>query len=176
LRKLARSEYVRIMYTHVVMAQAHRFFGTLCIFMTCMGVFAAGCSHRPAEGEAITDVCVVAKQKSTVSVSGYIKPMGGTTPCDGDGCPFFLTQTAAQTPKGELMVRVSFRPGIGPRQVEVLKQVNYGNKDIVFRDDAGTKFGFGDVVRITGVVDVRPLGDDGRVTCTIFGPSGVQAL
>jgi hypothetical protein len=158
------------------MTQAHRSFGTPLLFMTCIGAFAAGCSHRPAKGEAIADVCVVARQKSTVSVSGYIKPIGGTTPCDGDGCPFFLTQPAGPTPKGAPMVRVSFRQGIGPRQVEVLKHVNYGKKDIIFRDDAGTRFGFGDVVRVTGVVDVRPLGDDGRVTCTIYRPSGVQAL
>lgn len=136
------------------------------------GVLALGCGHRPKEGEAITDVCVLANDGKEVSASGYLA-YTSTTYCDHDGCPFYLSQKAKDNDKS-LSIRVSFHEGKKARQVEILKRKDFGKDDVVFRDDSDVKFALGDVIRITGKVSVKPVGD--KVTCTMYRPKGVQKL
>jgi hypothetical protein len=142
------------------------------VILLLPGIIALGCNHRPKEGEAITDVCVLANDGKEISASGY---MGytSTTYCDHDGCPFFLVSNLNDK-KGSQSIRVSFFEGTKPRHVEVLKRTNFGKDDIVFHDDKDAKFLLGDVVRVTGKASIKAVGD--TITCTMFHPTGVQKL
>jgi hypothetical protein len=142
------------------------------VILLVLGVIALGCSHRPKDGEAITDVCVLANDEKVVSASGYLA-YTSTTYCDHDGCPFFLTPKLSD--KGDSQsIRVSFHEGKKPRQVEVLKRTNFSKDDIVFHDDNDVKFTLGDVIRVTGKASIKAVGD--KITCTMFRPTGVQKL
>jgi hypothetical protein len=136
------------------------------------GILALGCGHRPKEGEAITDVCVLANDGKEVSASGYLA-YTSTTYCDHDGCPFFVTPKP-NAERDDQSIRVSFQEGKKPRQVEVLKRTSFSKDDIVFHDDNDIKVALGDVVRVTGKVSVKAVGD--IITCTMFRPKGVQKL
>ena len=132
---------------------------------------ALGCGHRPAPGEAISDVCVVANDGENVSVSGYLSHTNDVV-CEQDGCPFWLVPGKGS--QSQKMIRVSFHEGTKPRQVEVLKRNNFKKEDLVFRDDNGKTFSRDDFVRVTGKVSVKPSGDS--VTCTMRRPTAVQKL
>lgn len=135
-------------------------------------ILALGCGHRPKEGEAIADACVLANDEKEIAASGYIA-YTSTTYCDHDGCPFYLTQKLTDEGKS-LSIRVSFPEGKKPRHVEVLKRTNFGKDDIVFHDDNDVKFALGDVIRVTGKASIKAVGD--TITCTIFHPKGIQKL
>lgn len=136
------------------------------------GIIALGCGHRPKEGEAITDACVLANDGKEVSASGYITHMS-TTFCDHDGCPFYLAPKLGDRGNAPI-IRVSFHEGEKPRQVKVLKRKDFNKDDIVFHDDNGATFALGDVVRITGKASIKAVGD--KITCTMYHPTGVQKL
>ncbi len=134
----------------------------------------AGCGHSPADGEAIDEVCTDANNHKEVSASGYLKMIAGDTLCMSDGCPFLLSPSKGEAGTDEQKMRVYFRRGDGPRQIEIAKLDNPSKDDLTFRDDDGNVFRTGDVIRVTGKIAVADSGETN--SCHMMRPKSIRKL
>ncbi|MFT3709238.1 MAG: hypothetical protein QM817_16485 [Archangium sp.] len=108
-----------------------------------MSVVMWGCSHKPAPGESIAEVCVVANHRKTVTVSGYVVPPMITLGCE-NSCSVYISAESGVTSG----VWATFAVGEGKSQMRGIKPI---------------KDGFAGEVRRLSARDYRILGDNGRV-------------
>jgi hypothetical protein len=145
----------------------------------CVVVLGAACSHEPAPGESVAEVCDPDDHEQQVTVSGYLVAPFITIGCN-ESCSLQLSATADDRDG----IRLTFPVGVGPRTMDrigrhdgrtVAGQVERLNRwDFTLRDDDGNTVHPGDVVRVEGKLHVGE--HDGRPDCTIERAAHVQEL
>lgn len=140
----------------------------------------AACTHEPAPGESVTEVCQVAHNGTEVSVSGYLLPPILTFGCV-DSCGINLTPSKQE----RYGIGLSFPVGHGPRTmagIEPKRDSPYSpNMEELstsayrLTDDNGKELGPGDVARVTGTLSAVQHDGEGVVHCSL-SPDSVQGL
>lgn len=146
----------------------------LAAFVVAAACASVGCNHSPEDGEAIDEVCTADNHFQEVSASGYLKMIAGDTVCMNEGCPFLLSPHKGQAGTDVQKMRVYFRRGTGPRQIEVKKLDNPSKDDLIFRDDDGNTFQTGDVIRVTGKIAIAAGSQTN--SCHMMRPTSIQKL
>jgi hypothetical protein len=134
-----------------------------------------GCGHRPKSGESIEDVCIASNDKKEATVSGYIKMVSGLSFCDQKGCPFLLTPRSQKARDGDQLLEVFIHTGAAPGHVEVKRWDSPSKKDIVFHDDGDKEALTGDILRITGTMEVTKTKGD-KVSCKMRKVTSLKKL
>jgi len=135
----------------------------------------AACGHRPKSGESIEDVCIASNDKKEATVSGYIKMVSGLSFCENKGCPFLLTPRSQKAHDGDQLFEVFIHTGDGLGRVEVKRWDSPSKKDIVFHDDGGKEALTGDILRITGTMEVVKTKGD-KVSCKMRKVTSLKKL
>jgi hypothetical protein len=142
-----------------------------------VAVALCSCTHQPAPGESIAEVCRAENHKKTVTASGYLVPPAVTLGCE-QSCSMYLAPRRNE----QEGVWVTFEVGTGPRTMNRIAALKNGFEgqverlsasDFVLRDDSGKEVGPNDVVRVTGQLwysAESPLG------CSIQKPTSVSEL
>ena len=126
------------------------------------------CTHSPAAGQRIDDVCRLEKNGQRVVASGYFQA-SILVGCEKTDCTFQLSARRKE-PYG-LSIRIPL--GVGPGTMTPLKQpknapsvafqVERVNPQV--RDASGANLSVGDVVKVEGTLEAYLSG--GKLRCTV---------
>ncbi|EDM77851.1 hypothetical protein PPSIR1_01452 [Plesiocystis pacifica SIR-1] len=139
-----------------------------------IGALALACTHEPRPGESVGEVCTLANDGEEVTASGYVVAPFLTVSCKYD-CSVDLSPSRERT---EPSFSLDFPVGDGPGTMDPIgwkgeKPTQFGQiqelkrSDFRLRDDTGTPFTLGDVVRVTGVLESRMVSNGERLVCTM---------
>ncbi len=130
---------------------------------------AAGCTHHPAPGQRIDDVCRMENKGQRVVASGYFQaPI--LIGCETKNCTFQLTSSRKE--KYGLSIRIPL--GSGPGSMTPLPPSKGASPAVPFqvervdpqvRDATGSRVSAGDVVKVEGTLEAYE--DSGKVRCTV---------
>lgn len=147
------------------------------ILAACFACVAcSACGHRPAPGESIDEVCKVEKNKTEVSVSGYLVAPILMLECE-KSCALYLAREPA-TREG---IFVHFPVGKGPNTMAPIRmkkdlgapisgevqQLHAG--DFKLTTETGRVISLGAVARLTGKISTYE--HDGKIDCSMQHPS-----
>lgn len=146
--------------------------------LLAIALVAVACTHEPAPGESVGEVCRIENDGAEVSVSGYLLPPTLTFGCV-DSCSMKLTPSK-QERRG---INLTFPVGDGPRTmagIEPLESSPFRGaieklpaNAYRLTDDDGRDLHPGNIARLTGTL--KAIQHDNNLRCEL-SPSSVQGL